>query len=480
MDTTPRSAPASRNQRAIPLLGRGACVALALATFAAGQTSVRAADSPATSQIYSGPLDLLPVSYDVDASVNFDHASAAIIETIGLTNDSGGVVGGIHLSMPAAVTDRLSLERVDVDGTAAATRSTIPGDVEVFFPEPLAVGASSKVVVRFDEVASSDVSSSLDIRFSKSDGILRLGHWLALGSNQHPIRKPGDAQVSAAGHFRLTLHLSDPNLVVAAPGTVVNNTGGTHVYDIDHARDLALAIAPDFHVTRGSVDGIHVEVYTRSGIGGDDTLRFAEAALTTFDDAYGHYPWTRFVLVQSPRNRSGNEYPGIVFLGRTSLEDQVVVAHETAHQWFYAVVGNDQVRDPWIDEALAEYSADYDFGSIARSCSTLHVDLPITAFPDRRPNDQACNEYSQTIYIKGAAMVDGVRRLLGDERFNAAMRALVANHRFEIVTTTDVVATWLEVAPDPAALAADLQPYFETDVARVAAMLRTSGPERLV
>ena len=35
-----------------------------------------------------------------------------------------------------------------------------------------------------------------------------------------------------------------------------------------------------------------------------------------------------------------------VRIGRTT-------PHEVGHQWFYALVGNDQGRDPWIDEGLA-------------------------------------------------------------------------------------------------------------------------------
>ena len=32
-----------------------------------------------------------------------------------------------------------------------------------------------------------------------------------------------------------------------------------------------------------------------------------------------------------------------------------VIVHEIAHQWWYGLVGNNQIRTPWIDEGLAEY-----------------------------------------------------------------------------------------------------------------------------
>jgi hypothetical protein len=33
------------------------------------------------------------------------------------------------------------------------------------------------------------------------------------------------------------------------------------------------------------------------------------------------------------------------------------IAHELGHQWFYAVVGNDQARDPFLDEAMTDFLA---------------------------------------------------------------------------------------------------------------------------
>ena len=56
------------------------------------------------------------------------------------------------------------------------------------------------------------------------------------------------------------------------------------------------------------------------------------------------------------------EYPNIVFLARefygqadAEILDYLVV-HETAHQWWYGVVGNNQVTEAWLDEGLTEFS----------------------------------------------------------------------------------------------------------------------------
>jgi len=33
----------------------------------------------------------------------------------------------------------------------------------------------------------------------------------------------------------------------------------------------------------------------------------------------------------------------------------ILTPHEVSHQWFYSLVGNDQAKEPWLDEALATY-----------------------------------------------------------------------------------------------------------------------------
>jgi aminopeptidase N len=83
-------------------------------------------------------------------------------------------------------------------------------------------------------------------------------------------------------------------------------------------------------------------------------------AVHTYDTAYGPYPFKEFDVVENP-TPTGVEYPGLVQIaesewhtGNSALER--TVAHETGHQWFYSLVGNDQVNHPWLDEGLTSYT----------------------------------------------------------------------------------------------------------------------------
>ena len=52
------------------------------------------------------------------------------------------------------------------------------------------------------------------------------------------------------------------------------------------------------------------------------------------------------------------EHPALVMIS-DNLEQSAyleVVAHETAHQWWQGVVGNNEIEYGFLDEGLAEYS----------------------------------------------------------------------------------------------------------------------------
>ena len=85
-------------------------------------------------------------------------------------------------------------------------------------------------------------------------------------------------------------------------------------------------------------------------------LVLARRALQRLAQRYGPYPWRTYTLVVPlDLPPSGIEYPTLSFIGRSKY-DRLIVDHETAHQWFYSLVGNDQARDPWLDETLASWA----------------------------------------------------------------------------------------------------------------------------
>ena len=95
---------------------------------------------------------------------------------------------------------------------------------------------------------------------------------------------------------------------------------------------------------------------------GRAVLQHTAAALRVYSDWFGPYPYAELRVASAPISFRGMEYPQVFLLGvqlydryRDQLEIRAV--HEVAHQWWYQLVHNDPVNEPWVDEGLAEYSS---------------------------------------------------------------------------------------------------------------------------
>ena len=126
------------------------------------------------------------------------------------------------------------------------------------------------------------------------------------------------------------------------------------------------------------------------------------------------------------------ESPGLIWIptGVAASNLRYLAAHETAHQWFYGIVGNDQSTQPFADEAAADFVARSVLGlRRASRCATATLDRTIYEY------SAAC--YYEKIYIQGGNLLETARQRMGSTAFWAALRGYIAANRGRIVTTLD-------------------------------------------
>ena len=184
-------------------------------------------------------------------------------------------------------------------------------------------------------------------------------------------------------------------------------------------------------------------------------MQYAIDALGVFNRYYGLYPYTEFDIAATPTLAGGVEYPGIVAIA-LSLYDpeqqffEFATAHEVGHQWFYNVVGNDQIHHPWLDESLTQYNTLLYFKEIygeagyemARNSqqrrwdyigdAKIPLDLPVAAYDE--------SEYSGIIYGRGGIFFDELRKQIGDEAFKRFQKTYYETYQWEIATTAGLKA----------------------------------------
>jgi hypothetical protein len=173
-------------------------------------------------------------------------------------------------------------------------------------------------------------------------------------------------------------------------------------------------------------------------------------SLEDFAVRFGPYPWPTFTLAITPNLNGGIEYPTHVMQGPGTLAR--TTSHEVAHQWFYGLVGNNQGRDPWLDEGLATWAEGRFEGTMAEFVATPvpvaarnRVAEPMTYWAD------LATVYYTGVYVQGAQALAA----LGDyDLVDCALRVFVAVNAHGIARPADLVAAARSVFPDAAAVLA--------------------------
>ena len=86
-------------------------------------------------------------------------------------------------------------------------------------------------------------------------------------------------------------------------------------------------------------------------------------SVEVFAEVLGPVAWREFDVVAAHllEGAAGMEFPGLVIIdldvyaALSGRFGTYVIAHEAAHQWFHALVGNSSLDSPVIDESLAQY-----------------------------------------------------------------------------------------------------------------------------
>jgi hypothetical protein len=141
------------------------------------------------------------------------------------------------------------------------------------------------------------------------------------------------------------------------------------------------------------------------------------------------------------------EYPGLVMLsagmGGPSAPGsglEVLLGHEIAHQWFYSWVGNDQIADPWLDEAFATYLPVLYYAEVRPDLYPAILDRSVIRGGGAGPVDGGITDfagdgpYYATVYRRGARFLHELRGQLGDGAFTELVREHVATHRDRLAT----------------------------------------------
>lgn len=381
----------------------------------------------------------LRATYRATVRLAIGDRSFDVDSTATITNTSGGPIDRIELNTAVARLGGLRLTASQVDGkavTAAVRDQTIVVPLGGILP----IGATTRVRLAYTSTLRTSISGSSWL-FTRRNGIVNAYRWLPWVSRATPFDRTnhGDPFVTPTSPYVAVTVITDRKQVIASSGdrVRVSRDGLTQTFVARDVRDVTLTAAADFATRTATVGDTTLTYFYRDATNAKATLDAAVAAFRAMEDRLGDYPYPTFKIVQSAGG-FGMESPALIWIpyGVAAGNLRYLVTHETAHQWFYGLVGNDQARQPFADEAAADFVA-RDVLKLRRSstCAAGRLDRPIYDYSD------AC--YYERIYIQGGNLLDQARREMGSTRFWSALRSYVAAHRHQL-SDSRTLLTWLD------------------------------------
>ncbi len=375
----------------------------------------------------------------------------------------------------------MRLGRVEVDGQWVQTYwSTGEAVAEIPLRAPLAPGASVDLRLDFEvKVPKEGVGNYDELAFK--EGVLALTHFYPTvavydgDKGGWQIERPalqGDVIYHDASLYDVRLDTFYDVKVAATGGELEQQTGHdgftTWRFGGGPMRDFTAALSREYlTATETGGEVTYTSYYLPGGaVNAQRAVDVAAAAVGVFETEFGPYPYRELDVAATGTTAAGIEYPGLVVLSRDlygrAFDDtgfEAVVVHETAHQWWYGVVGNDQLHDPWLDEALAQYSTylyfqnRYGEQGAAGFLAALDdrwarvdriekpIGLPVSAYPE--------GEYSGVVYGRGPLFFVALRERLGAERMAEFLRRYYAEQAWDIATPAEFEALAETIAGAP-------------------------------
>jgi len=229
----------------------------------------------------------------------------------------------------------------------------------------------------------------------------------------------------------------------------INNYGINFTVGVFHEAKV------DYNSISGEVIPMHVYVLQEDQEKADALLTVLKNSTETQEKYFGAFPFPKdkIAVVETPYlgmehqtiNAYGNNFQ---FVSMGEVQYDWLLHHELGHEWFGNKMSVGDWADMWIHEGFTAYGdwLFYDehggeeayFNQAASVLRTIPHEKPVVS----PPNSTEEEAYHGEIYTKGAAVVHGLRGILGDDVFFPMLKAFISDDRFTYqnqVTTEDFI-----------------------------------------
>ena len=408
--------------------------------------------------------------YTLDLQLNYTAKTATVNETILYPNWSGETLTNLVLAVePNLWSGGFSLKTVTID-TQPVTNYTIENlnqRLEIQLPQPLPPSGTITINLTYSLLLpqmQAYIDASNDVRpqiYGYTEKQVNFVDWYPFVVPYLPgqgwiLHNPwfyGEHLMYDLADFDVTVTFTDgANPKVAASGAEVGSGAEAaseatptpsgivrRRFVLQAGRTFAFSMSDHFKIAQQTVGDVTVYSYYFGlyDAPGRAMLQTTVNAVQTFSERFGPYRHKTLSAVQGDFN-DGMEFSGLYFISRDYFNlyksDNpvnylvIISAHETAHQWWFDAVANDQALEPWLDEALSTYSERIYFETIYPELVDSWWDYRYFEFQGAGYVDTAIYDgggqrpYWDKVYLTGARFLEALRQQVGDEIFFAFLK----------------------------------------------------------
>ena len=273
----------------------------------------------------------------------------------------------------------------------------------------------------------------------------------------------GDPFLAESAVYKVTLTTPSEYKVVSGARMTAEREGAgmvTREFSVKGAREVSFIMSSEFK-TVSTLAGSTLVTYAYIGDKNPEaTMRTAQRAISLFSDEFGTYPFPTYTVVETPLIYSGMELTAMAMVD-AKLEDKThAVIHETAHQWWSQIAGNNPITHAFIDEGLAEWSTALYYRAHGETDKeremrgshekryVLFMDVmgsvtgePSSVMAKALSDFVSEYEYEVIAYSKGYLMLDSLSALIGRRSLVDGLRRYYTDARYKIFDLSALIAS---------------------------------------
>ena len=434
------------------------------------------------------PLQSQRTQYHLVAVLDYEQHHLSVTETITYTNHSDDVLSELVLMVePNRYLDTFKLHKIE-EGEAAIVQDYVLDANQLSIPlsQPLETGKTIRLDLDYELFLPSPIPNPniRPIPFGYTSRQTNLVDWYPYiapyeadqGWLAHSPGYFGEHLAYESSDFQVDIRIqestpydpflspsstppSGPQPLIVAASALASIEGEWYHYDHVNARNFAWSASREYVVRQQEVDNVQVLGYAflAHEQAGNAVLATTAKAIKLYNELFGRYPHPSLSVVEADF-LDGMEYDGLYFLsngfynlytGKSAEYLTAIAAHETAHQWWYGIVGNDQAVHPWLDEALCTYSERLFYERFYPNDLDWWWEYRINYYKPKgwingsiysyNYTTDAYRAYRDAVYLNGALFLEDLRKLIGEEAFFSFLQDYIQLEAGRIADDEDFV-----------------------------------------